>query len=228
MSEHRFDVVLIDFFGTIADGDARQVELTCSHIVRDCGLAVSVSELSARWGKQFFAISDQSNHSEFRTLHECECVSLRRTLQELGVDCDPTPYADELQRYWCNPPLHGEAKDALASLPVPVCCVSNADEEDLQSAIEAHALKLDGLVSSERARSYKPDRAIFEYALKLMGAAPGRVLHVGDSLHSDVGGAQSLGIATAWIKRDGRISDIGTSRPDYTIGSLLELDSIVR
>ena len=145
-------------------------------------------------------------------------------MHELGVECDPIPYADELQRYWRNPPLHAEAKDALAAITVPVCCVSNADEADLQVAIAAHALRFDGLVSSERARSYKPDAGIFQYAMKMMDVSPERCLHVGDSLHSDIRGAQELGITGVWIERDGRISDVGVSRPDFTIKSLRELE----
>ncbi len=224
MSSHRFDVLFIDFFGTIADGDRCQVESTCRRIVRDYDLSLSPAELSVRWGKCFFAASDQSNHDQFKTLYEVECVSLRQTMSELGVECDPIPYADELQQYWRNPPLHAEAKDALAALTVPVCCVSNADEADLHNAFSAHGLRFDGLVSSERARSYKPDPGIFQYAMKMMGVSPERCAHVGDSLHSDVLGAQQLGITGIWIERDGRISDIGDSQPDFTIKSLRELN----
>jgi FMN phosphatase YigB (HAD superfamily) len=43
-----------------------------------------------------------------------------------------------------------------------------------------------------------------------------RVIHVGDSLHSDVGGARKLGIRTAWVNRAERITDIGTDVPDMT------------
>ncbi len=224
MSNQQFDVVFIDFFGTIADGDRRQVEATCHRIVHDHELSLTAPEFALRWGKQFFAVADQSNHDRFRTLYECECVSLRQTMNDLGVECDPIPYADELQRYWRNPPLHAEAKEALAAITVPVCCVSNADEADLQVAIAAHALRFDGLVSSERARSYKPDAGIFQYAMKMMDVSAERCVHVGDSLHSDILGAQTLGITSIWIERDGRISDIRDCKPDFTIKSLSELD----
>ncbi len=223
MSSHRFDVVFIDFFGTIADGDRCQVEATCRRIVRDYDLSLPAPEFAVLWGKRFFAVADQSNHDQFKTLYEIECVSLRQTMNELGVECDPIPYADELQQYWRNPPLHAEAKDVLAALAVPVCCVSNADEADLLEAFSAHGLRFDGIVSSERARSYKPDGRIFQYAMKMMGVSPERCVHVGDSLHSDIFGAQELGITGIWIERDGRISDIGDSKPDFTIKSLTEL-----
>lgn len=221
------DAVLIDFYGTVADGDRHQVETTCGHVVSDFHLPVTAAQFAADWGKQFFATVDASNHAQFKTLYECECISLLKTLASFDVECDPTPYVDELKRYWENPPLHGEAKEALQGLRVPVCCVSNVDEEDLQAAIRTHGLRFDGTVSSERARSYKPDRGIFEQALRQMAVNPARCVHVGDSLHSDIGGAQALGITSVWIERDGRIADIGTCRPDHTIKSLLDLHLLI-
>ena len=227
MSKYLFDVVFMDFFGTIADGDREQVETTCRHLVRDYGLSLSAQELAVKWGANFFAAADDSNHDRFQTLYQCECSSLRKTMLELSIECDPVPYADELQRYWANPPLHEDAKEAIASLPVPVCCLSNVDEDDLRAAIAAGGLEFAGVVSSEQARSYKPDPKIFEYALEMMGSSPARALHVGDSLHSDVGGAQSLGIAAVWLERDDRINDIGSATPDFTINSLSQVAALL-
>ena len=225
MMRQRYDVVLMDFFGTIADGDGRQVESTCGRIVRDHQLDMAAETLAVLWGRQFFEVLEACNQENFRNLYDCECISLTRTMRALNVECDPIPYAEELQQYWQSPPLHAEAKQALRELPVPVCCVSNADEQDLQAAIRMHGLRFDEVVSSERARSYKPHREIFQYALGLMNATPERSMHVGDSLHSDVNGAQALGIATVWVERDGRISDIGECAPDHTIKSLNDLST---
>lgn len=223
----KYDAVLMDFYGTLADGDGHAINATCGRIVREHQLSLNAEELAKLWGRSFFAIVDESNHESFRTLHECECVSLRQTLRDLGRDCDPRPYADELQLYWQNPPLHADAKEALQRLDVPVCCVSNADEVDVRSAIARHGLGFHAVVSSEQARCYKPHRGIFEYAARLMGAAPQRCVHVGDSLHSDINGAQALGMTTVWVQRDRRISDIGTCRPDHTVRSLAELERVL-
>ena len=64
-------------------------------------------------------------------------------------------------------------------------------------------------------------------ALRRMSVDPSRVLHVGDSLHSDIGGAGNLGIATCWVCYEDRILDVGTCRADYKIRSLLELRQIL-
>lgn len=222
----RFEVLFIDFYGTIADGDRHAVESTCGGIVRDFNLPMSAAEFAERWGRVFFATADTSNHHQFRRLYDCEIISLEQMFRDFGIDADPAPYVAQLLKYWRNPPLHGEAKRALSRVSVPVCCVSNVDEHDLGQAAHAHGLKFDHVVTSERARSYKPDATIFELALDEMGVPPDRAVHVGDSLHSDVAGAQAVGIYAVWIHRDGRISDIGDAQPDCTIRSLIELSEI--
>jgi 2-haloacid dehalogenase/putative hydrolase of the HAD superfamily len=226
MPEHRFDALLIDFYGTIAAGDHAAVESACLAIVEACGLPLSAAELAIVWGERFFATIDASNHDSFRTLYECELISLRETLAGFGKYPDPKPFVQSLEDYWREPPIHEDALELLSELNragVPVCCVSNADCEALHAAISRHGLRFDHVVCSELARCYKPEEGIFRQALENLGLAAQRVIHVGDSLHSDIGGALKLGINAAWICREQRIHDIGQSTPWRTVSSLDEL-----
>ena len=54
---------------------------------------------------------------------------------------------------------------------------------------------------------HKPDLRIFELALSKAGCLPHEVLHVGDSLESDVLGAQNCGLRTVWLNRKGVRND---------------------
>jgi HAD superfamily hydrolase (TIGR01459 family) len=45
----------------------------------------------------------------------------------------------------------------------------------------------------------KPDPAIYATALAMLGLPPGRVLAVGDSLRTDIGGAQAGGLDSIWV-----------------------------
>jgi 2-haloacid dehalogenase/putative hydrolase of the HAD superfamily len=214
---------MIDFYGTISAGDREVVEATCGDVVAACGLSMSPGELAIRWGERFFAEIEQSNHDGFRTLYECEIESLRVTLAELGHTPDPRPLVERLERYWADPPVYPDAMEFLRQVDVPVCCVSNADTEPLLAALKTHGLTFDAVVTSEDARCYKPDPGIFEVAMGALSVEPGNVLHIGDSLHSDVEGASKLGIATAWICRKSRVLDLGTCRPDFKIEILTSL-----
>jgi 2-haloacid dehalogenase/putative hydrolase of the HAD superfamily len=188
---------------------------------------MSAREFAVTWGRRFFDEIEVANHDRFLNLYDCEAKTLVETLQPWVTNPDPVPYCEMLKRYWSTAPLQPEAHDVVARIDLPVCCVSNADTADIMAAIERHDLPLDRVVTSEDARCYKPDPKIFAVALDQMGVDPTRVLHVGDSLHSDVGGAEKLGITTVWVCREDRIFDAGECSPDHKIFSLNELDAIL-
>lgn len=219
MQHFKPDAILIDFYGTIAAGDRSAVLRTCRTVVETCRLEITPEAFAIRWGERYFATVLESNHDAFRTLHECEIVSLRETLEPLGETRDPTPLVAELEAYWANPPLHADAVEFLGRVDRPVCCVSNADTKPLMSAIQRHGLSFEAVISSEAVRCYKPDPHIFEQALDRLGVSAQRAIHIGDSLHSDIAGAKRAGIKSVWICRDDRIHDIGDATPDCTISS---------
>jgi HAD superfamily hydrolase (TIGR01459 family) len=45
----------------------------------------------------------------------------------------------------------------------------------------------------------KPDPAIYQPVLERLGLPPDRILAVGDALHTDIAGAQGVGIAACWV-----------------------------
>ena len=69
---------------------------------------------------------------------------------------------------------------------------------------------------------HKPDRRIFELALSKTGCQPHEVLHVGDSLESDVLGAQNCGLRTAWLNRQAVPNHTGIA-PDLEVPNLSAL-----
>ena len=226
MGTGKYDTLFVDFYGTLVTGDRAAVEATCRSVVEDFALPMTAPELALTWGKRFFEAIDTCNHDGFLTLFECECRTLRETLHPLVGDIDPTPYVQMLKDYWSAPPPVPDLHQALGAIKIPICVVSNADTEDILCAIERLRLPVSEVVTSQDARSYKPDPAIFQQALEKTGTDPRRVLHAGDSLHSDVGGAERMGMATCWVCYEDRILDVGTSRADYKIRNLLELRKI--
>jgi len=217
------DGIFLDLYGTLTAGDRAAVESTCATIVRDTGVRLSAQELSITWGERFLNSLDFHNGPSFLTLRELEEKTLRETMSALGVDIQPRRYVDMLMSYWQNPPIHDEVPGFLQAIRVPICLVSNADRADAEAALRRNEIALHDIVTSEDARSYKPDPAIFELALRRTGWRRERVMHVGDSLHSDVGGAMIAGIRTAWINRAHRIHDIGTHQPDHEFEDLMGL-----
>jgi 2-haloacid dehalogenase/putative hydrolase of the HAD superfamily len=219
--------VFVDFYGTIASGDVQAVESVCREVIDDYGLSVSARDLATDWGRRYFMAIEAMNGDGFRLLREIEADTLIDSVSPFVGRVDVNRYIDDLNAYLARPTLFEEVPEVLAAMRLPICIVSNADERELRSALAYHELRPDFVVSSEGARSYKPERRIFEAALELTGWSADRVLHVGDSLHSDVGGAREAGIRSAWVNRATRISDIGTEVPDWTWSDLRPLALLV-
>jgi len=100
--------------------------------------------------------------------------------------------------------------------------------------LEAGGLRehLDAVVISDAVGIRKPRREIFDEALRRLDLPHSDVLHVGDSLRADVGGAQACGISTVWITR--RVQDPERSLqkhdgapPDHVIEDLSELPGLL-
>ena len=71
--------------------------------------------------------------------------------------------------------------------------------------LEHHRLmeRVDFILISEAVGSHKPDRGIFEEALRRADVAPGSALFVGDNLKNDIAGAEAAGIAAVLIDPKG-------------------------
>lgn len=227
MTNGHWDGIFLDLYGTLTAGDRAAVGAVCSRVVSDLGLSLSADRFAVEWGERFFKLVDESNHDRFRTLFDCETASLRETVAAHGRTIDPVPYVSPLEAYWSNPPMHPEVREALATVPVPVCIVSNADHAHALAALERSGLQFEHVITSEQARCYKPDAAIFRYALRQTGWRPERVMHVGDSLHSDIRGARNAGLVAGWLCRENRIHDIGTVEPHHTFRDLRELAAML-
>ena len=78
---------------------------------------------------------------------------------------------------------------------------------------------LDFVVVSGVCGYEKPDPRIYREALKAAGVSPGEMVHVGDSLHTDVAGARAVGITPVLLDRHRRHPDADCLR----VASLREL-----
>ena len=72
----------------------------------------------------------------------------------------------------------------------------------------------------------KPDPAIFQAACREACCSPEQLMHIGDSLATDVEGARRVGAVSVWLNRD-RIPNHTEIHPDYEIHSLIELQKFL-
>lgn len=163
---------------------------------------------SAFWDAHYLAMhavdADRSPAETFDTYVSAFChhVGLRDEAFDTGVaTLDPLFGPSGL---WSEPiPESIRGIRALHEADIPMAIVSNADgtvDAILAAAGvcqlgEGPSVPVVALVDSGQAGVAKPDPRIFEPALAALGTEPSRTLHVGDSVHYDVRGAQAAGMA---------------------------------
>jgi len=113
----------------------------------------------------------------------------------------------------------------LTDMKIPICLVSDADNVMVEPLLEK--FKFDNIFISENVGSYKNDSEsrMFLKVLEHYQIMPERVLHIGDS-YSDINGANSVGIKSCWINRNG-LEWRHISKPDYIIKSLIEVLDVI-
>lgn len=142
-------------------------------------------------------------------------LRFERTLAALGAHAlDPLAASDRyLDRYGAHWRWTNGARDAFLAVAdrVPVGVLTNgfADQQRGKLARFAEiAGRAAAVVISEDVGMMKPNRGIFEHATRVAAEAlgtdlaPGDVLYVGDSLHSDVEGGLAAGWRVAWFRGD--------------------------
>jgi len=82
---------------------------------------------------------------------------------------------------------------------------------------------VDVIVDSAEEGFEKPDRRLFDAALRLAGAEHARALHVGDIYHVDVAGARAAGLTPILVDEAGLYTDADCRR----IRSIAELPSLL-
>ena len=195
--------IFVDFYGTLVHEDGEVVE-KISQIIFDTGNAASTSEVASFWWKDFQERFMKAYGENFETQRALEEKSLQQTIEHFESTADAKALSEEMFAHWVKPPIFEDTKPFFEECTLPIYIVSNIDREDVLQAIAYHGLSPAGVFTSEDARSYKPRKELFEFALRETGLRADEVVHIGDSMSSDVKGAGSLGIRAIWLNRFGK------------------------
>lgn len=108
-----------------------------------------------------------------------------------------------------------------------VWLITNGTPAAQYGRLEAVGLQnfFDGVFVSDEIGFAKPDRRFFEYALARIGAPREACLVIGDSLSSDIAGANNAGIECIWYNAAGK-EPVG-ARPDHTARTYAEILRII-
>tara|TARA_B100000686_G_scaffold196033_1_gene202924 strand:+ start:1236 stop:1964 length:729 start_codon:yes stop_codon:yes gene_type:complete len=116
--------------------------------------------------------------------------------------------------------------NSLKSMGVRMGVVSNTTNPGFmkENEMQASGLKpyFEFAIYSSDTLYRKPHPSIFELAIESLNMKPKEILFVGDNISSDVVGAKSVGMKSAWVNRERKKVPVG-GEPDYELYSLEDL-----
>jgi len=208
-ADGRIDMVFLDIGGVVYD-DARFARAILLAL-RDLGADVRDTEFTAAY-------------DELRQRQTAIARGLAARFLPEGEDWHR--YRARIAAHWDHPPeaLYPDVRDCLSRLrgAYRLGVIAN------QKRAVLDAMARDGLTASFEVLAIsgvlgveKPDPRIYETAVAMAGVPPGRAVHVGNRLDTDVRPARSVGLRTVWVLR-------GEAPPSPTPEQLAEPDGWVR
>lgn len=122
----------------------------------------------------------------------------------------------EIQRQVTHVAHHPGVLARLRSRVKLAVCSNFSHGETARAVLDEAGLSphLDAIVVSDEVGLRKPRREIFDAVAAQLALDPAEILHVGDSLEADVGGASAVGMPTAWLTR--RVPDPAAARAAWS------------
>ena len=221
MNAAEFSVITFDCYGTLIDWESGILACMLPLVERH-GVTISTGDLLRAYARAESAVESGAfvNYREV----------LRRTMSAMSHDIGFSVDIHESETLLRSLPSWPPFPDSVAALKrlatrFRLGLISNVDDGLLRSSLTQLQSSFAFVVTSERARAYKPDVRPFELALGEVGCASDRVLHVAQSRYHDIAPARSLGLTCVHVMRGNRPADERANLPS-TAQADLEVDSL--
>jgi len=230
-----YKAILFDWAYTLVDlvcEDDRAAFIEMRSFLKDKGVNVPQFEkIFSSYQELFYGLIKESKQTHREANFE---TVLRHLFFIYGIEIEGrVSWNDVLTIYYRV--IHGVRlvyPDVVSTLKIfkesgiPMAIISNTTNPEF---IKKNELLQTGLneffefaVYSSSTPYRKPHPSIFNAAISRLGVMSENILFVGDDLHMDIVGAQSVGMPTAWLNRDGS-SLVNNIKPLHEITSLSEL-----
>ncbi len=193
--------VFVDFYGTCVHEDNEAVELISNEIYETSVLNAGRRNICEFWWNEFSQLFNNACDNTFQNKRNLMTMAIASTVHEFKSSADPVHLAEFMFKQWQRPNIFAETKAFFEKCPYPIYILSNADRNDIECAVSYHKLTPQAIITSEDAFAYKPRKEFFTYALNQLGFAAYDVIHIGDTISSDVVGAFQVGIDVIWLNR---------------------------
>jgi len=224
-----YDALSFDCYGTLIDWETG-LSAILKPWARGAGASVDREELLARFARHEARAEEEHPQVLYPQIL---VMALRGVGEELGIAVtreDERALASSVPDW----PAFADSHEALVSLGRDhrLIILSNVDRTSFAGSNARLGVTFDAVLTAQDIGSYKPSPRNFEALLSTvagLGVAPGRLLHVAQSLFHDHVPAKQAGLPTVWInRRHGRpgwgatpVVDVGVS-PDREFASMAD------
>ncbi|MDE6589158.1 MAG: HAD family hydrolase [Oscillospiraceae bacterium] len=205
--------VFIDYTGTIITQGGKDAEEMVYRVCKNSSMKDPQKFLKYWWGmiKEYEASfwgADYITEDEIVDKMLARCVAeidLQENLEDLHALC---------QRFWMYAPFYDDVKEFFKKCPYPIYIISNNGKKYISEAMRVNGISPAGIITADMVQAYKPHPALFRKALVVSGCTADEAVHIGDSVTSDINGANTVGIKAILLDRDGKYGsfDIPTAK----------------
>ena len=222
--------VCFDLDGTLYDFQRvmrHSLKIALAELTRkfpECGKQLTVDKMI-----QIRNQTAQELRGKVTNLEEVRLISFKRTLNYCGID--DCGFAEHLNRLYLKHRFEDAVlfDDTISTLEglgkkYILGIMSNGNSYPKTLGLESH---FQFIILAQDIGIEKPDPRIFQLAVEKAGCIPDEFLYVGDSQEDDIIGAKKAGVRVAWFNRSNEQLKPGIPQPDYEIGKLRALMSIL-
>ena len=223
--------VIFDMYQTLVQDPRGQWHRSFSSINEDQRLPITAEQLWEGWheSEERFRLRRTDPSLPFQTYFDAWSAGFAVAFEALGVggdaDAATRRFFLDLSRREPFPETEQAVREVQKGYRTAV--LSNADDGFLLPNLELLDLEFETVLSSEMARSYKPQPELFRHMLARLEVQPEEAVYVGDRHYEDVHGARGVGMHDVWMDRGDRGLRDDIPPPSHTITSLTQLPSIL-
>ncbi len=223
--------VIFDMYETLVQNPHSFWRVGFQGIIQEQSLDTNPDLLWQEWapGEAEFRNNRVKPGVPFRNYFQAWRDCFIQAFKSLELDGDPDAAASSFIRYISHRDPYPETVEALKAVQANwrIAVLSNADDDYLLPNLELLGVDFEAVLSSEKARVYKPLPELFRKMLNTLNVTPEESVYVGDRQLEDVQGPIEVGIHAVWVNRSANPADPDLPKPAYEISSLLELPGLL-
>jgi 2-haloalkanoic acid dehalogenase type II len=220
------EAVVFDAYGTLINFTEPDFIATMAEICADQRLDADAHDIWQRFLRASYAMRSEHHHDPvYKRYDDAWRHQFEHVFSDLRLEGDASKASLYFKSRLADAPAFEEAAPAVEAIGrhYQVAVLSNADDDFLEACLRRNNLDFTRVLTSEQARSVKPNPAIFQLMARRLGLPPHLILYAGDNPVPDVLGPSRAGMRSAWVNRFGHRKPRGVPHPDVRVQTLSEL-----